>query len=141
MPSWDFTIGHYTVVPNPFWGGAAFPLAAFGFLFLWPWLEHRFGGDTAYHNLLDRPRDAPWRTAIGFAVLTWVFLVFVAGSADRVDVLFNLSYSAQIWFYRGAVLIGPLLAGFVAYRACISLQRGEIVERDRRRAEEEARAA
>ena len=27
VPSFDLTIGHYTLVPNPFWGGAAFPLA------------------------------------------------------------------------------------------------------------------
>ena len=27
VPGFDFTIGDYTVVPNPFWGGAAFPLA------------------------------------------------------------------------------------------------------------------
>ena len=26
MPSFDVTIGHYTLVPNPFWGGALFPL-------------------------------------------------------------------------------------------------------------------
>jgi ubiquinol-cytochrome c reductase cytochrome b subunit len=41
VPSFDLSIGHYTLVPNPFWGGAAFPLLVFGFLYLWPWLERR----------------------------------------------------------------------------------------------------
>jgi DNA-binding NarL/FixJ family response regulator len=52
-------------VPNPFWGGALFPLVVFGFLWAFPSLERRFIGDHAFHNLLDRPRDAQWRTAIG----------------------------------------------------------------------------
>jgi ubiquinol-cytochrome c reductase cytochrome b subunit len=140
MPHWDFVIGRYTVVPNPFWGGALFPLVAFGFAFAWPLLERRFTGDHGYHNVLERPRDAPWRTAIGAAVFTWIALVFIAGSADRVDVLFNLSYATQIWVYRVLVWAGPFVTGVVAYRVCVELQQGERVEVDRRRAESEARA-
>jgi ubiquinol-cytochrome c reductase cytochrome b subunit len=139
VPSWDFVIGGYTVVPNPFWGGAALPLLFFAFLYLWPLLERRYAGDYAYHNLLDRPRDAPARTAIGYAVLSLVFLVFLAGSADRVDVLFWLSYSAQIWVYRVLVFVGPVVAALIAHRVCIELQRGERLEREQRLAEAAAR--
>jgi ubiquinol-cytochrome c reductase cytochrome b subunit len=141
VPSWDFTIGHYTVVPNPFWGGALFPLVVFGFMLAWPALERRFTGDTAFHNLLDRPRDAPWRTSIGIGVLTWVFLVFIAGSADRAYVLFNVNYSAQIWVYRVLVFLGPIAAAMIAFRVCLALQAGEHVEHDRKAAEREARAS
>jgi ubiquinol-cytochrome c reductase cytochrome b subunit len=141
VPGWDFTIGHYTVVPNPFWGGALFPLVAFGFAFAWPLLERRFTGDYGYHNVLDRPRDAPGRTAIGAAVYTWISLVFLAGSADRVTVMFHLSYTAEIWAYRVLVWVVPVIVGLISYRVCIELQRGERVERDRRRAEAEARTA
>jgi ubiquinol-cytochrome c reductase cytochrome b subunit len=141
MPSWDFVIGGYTVVPNPFWGGAALPLVFFAFLYIWPWLERRLTGDRAYHNLLERPRDAPARIAIGFAVMTVIFLVFLAGSADRVDVLFGLSYSVQIWIYRVLFFVGPVVAALVAYRVCVELQRGERVERERRVAEAAAEEA
>ena len=141
VPGWDFTIGHYTVVPNPFWGGAAFPLVVFGFLYLWPWLERRFGGDVAYHNLLDRPRDAAWRSAIGMGILTWTSFVFFAGASDRVDVLFGLSYSAQIRAYRVLVWVLPIVVGAITYRVCIELRRGELVQGERKRAEAEARAA
>ena len=65
-------------------------------------------GDRAAHNLLDRPRDAPRRTAFGPAFLTWVVLVFFAGSADRLFVFLGLSYEAQIWFYRAFVWVTPL---------------------------------
>jgi ubiquinol-cytochrome c reductase cytochrome b subunit len=141
MPGWDFTIGGYTVVPNPFWGGVLFPLLVFGFLYLWPWLERRFTGDHAYHNLLDRPRDAPARTAFGMALLVWVVLVFVAGGSDRVEVLFGISYRAQIWVYRVLVFVVPVVVAAIAYRACLELQRGERQERERRRAEHVARVA
>jgi ubiquinol-cytochrome c reductase cytochrome b subunit len=139
VPGWDFTIGDYTVVPNPFWGGALFPLVAFAFAFCWPLIERRFTGDYGYHNVLDRPRDAPWRTAIGVAVFTWISLVFLAGASDRVTVMFDLSYTAQIWAYRVLVWVGPVVAGVVAYRVCLELQRGERVEHERKRAEAEAR--
>jgi ubiquinol-cytochrome c reductase cytochrome b subunit len=138
-PGFDLTIGGYTLVPNPFWGGALLPLVFFGFLYLWPVLERRFTHDHAYHNLLDRPRDAPLRTAIGMGVLTCVFLVFLAGSADRADVMFGLPYMSQIWGYRILVWLGPIVAGLLSYRVCIELQRGERVERERKRAEQLAR--
>ena len=79
VPGFDLTIGHYTLVPNPFWGGVLFPGIVFGVLILWPWLERKVTGDDAFHNLLQRPRDNPWRTAIGVAIVTWVFLIFVSG--------------------------------------------------------------
>jgi ubiquinol-cytochrome c reductase cytochrome b subunit len=139
VPGWDFTIGNYTVVPNPFWGGAAFPLAAFAFAFFWPLLERRYTGDYGYHNVLDRPRDAPGRTAIGTAVFTWIALVFVAGGADRIQVLFGVSYTTQVWIFRVATWVLPLIVGLIAYRVCVELQRGERVERQRKRAEAAAR--
>ena len=134
VPGFDWTIGHYTLVPNPFWGGAAFPLVVFGILALWPWLERRVTGDRAFHNLLDRPRDAPGRTAFGTALVAWVFLVFVAGSADRVFVLLGLSYTGQIWAYRALVWVVPVIVYAIAYRVCVELRLGEEVERERKRA-------
>jgi ubiquinol-cytochrome c reductase cytochrome b subunit len=140
-PGFDVTIGGYTLVPNPFWGGALLPLAFFAFLYLWPWVERRLTRDDAYHNLLERPRDAPLRTAIGYAVMSLVFLVFLAGSADRVDVMFGLSYSAQIWLYRVLFFAGPVIAALLAYRTCVELERGEQLDRRRKLAERAARTA
>ena len=139
MPGFDVTIGHYTLVPNPFWGGALFPLVVIGFLYFWPALERRITGDDAFHNLLERPRDNPMRTAVGVGMATWVVLVFAAGAADRADVLFDLSYHLQIWIFRVLVLVGPFVAGAVGHRVCRELSRGELVEDDRRKAEAEAR--
>jgi ubiquinol-cytochrome c reductase cytochrome b subunit len=140
MPGWDFAIGRYTVIPNPFWGGVLFPLAVFGFLLAWPWVERRFvSHDYGYHNLLDRPRDAPIRTGIGVGVFTFVAMIFVAGAADRIDVLFGWSYTSQIWTYRIAIWLVPIAIGVVAHRVCVELLEGEQAERSRRLAEELAR--
>jgi ubiquinol-cytochrome c reductase cytochrome b subunit len=83
VPGFDVVIGDKTVVPNPFWGGALFPLVVLAVLASWPWIERRITGDHGVHNVLDRPRDAPLRTAFGLGFLTWIFLVFFAGSSDR----------------------------------------------------------
>ena len=73
--------------------------------------------------------------------MTWVFLIFVAGSSDRVDVLFNLSYQAQIHAYWVLVWVLPVIVGMVAYRVCVELVRGERVEQrpQERRARSEGR--
>jgi ubiquinol-cytochrome c reductase cytochrome b subunit len=141
VPSFDFTIGHYTVVPNPFWGGAAFPLVIFGFLYFWPWLERRFTGDHEFHNLLDRPRDAPVRTGIGVGIVSWVILVFFAGASDRVFVTFGLSYTGQVWAYRVLIWVLPVVFGFAAWWICKELRASEHVIEARHRAEAEARLA
>jgi ubiquinol-cytochrome c reductase cytochrome b subunit len=140
VPSFDVTIGSYTLVPNPFWGGALFPLVVLAVLALWPWAERKITGDERFHNLLDRPRDAPGRTAGGAAFMTWVFLIFLSGSADRAYVFLGLSYSAQIWFYRVAVWVLPVAVFFIARRYCRDLQHADAIELERERAEEEARA-
>jgi ubiquinol-cytochrome c reductase cytochrome b subunit len=135
IPSFDLTIGDYTLIPNPFWGGVLFPLIVFGILFAWPALERRFTGDYAFHNLLDRPRDAPNRTAFGAALFTWVFVIFLAGASDRVFVLLGLSYEWQITVYRVLVFVGPVVAFFLTKRICLELQQGDLVARERKRVE------
>ena len=141
VPHWDFVIGDYTLVPNPFWGGAAFPLTVFALLFAWPSLERWATGDRGYHNLADRPRDSPWRTAIGVAVVTWIVVVLIAGAADRAYVTFGITYTSQLWAFRVAVWVLPLLALAITHRVCVELKRGELVEAVRERAKEEVEAS
>jgi ubiquinol-cytochrome c reductase cytochrome b subunit len=141
VPGFDVVVGGYTLVPNAFWGGALFPLVVFGILFLWPWAERRKTGDDAFHNLLERPRDNPWRTAIGVALVLWVLLVFMAGALDRSYVYFGITYESQIRVFRVLVVVAPLVALFATKRVCDELLAGERVERVRREAELGPRAA
>jgi ubiquinol-cytochrome c reductase cytochrome b subunit len=141
VPSFDVVIGSRTLVPNPFWGGALFPMVVFAAILIWPWLERRVTGDRRVHNALDRPRDAPWRTAIGAGFLTWVFLIFFAGAADRVYVFLGISYVSQIWAYRGLVFVLPIVVMLVTRKVCLALQRAERIEAIQEEAEREGEEA
>jgi quinol---cytochrome-c reductase cytochrome b subunit len=138
MPGFDVTIGHFTVIPNPFWGGVLFPLLVLGVLIGFPWLERRFTRDRTVHNLADRPRDAPTRTAFGVAFLSWVFLIFSFGAADRIYVLWGLSYNTQLAIFRIGIWVIPLALFFLTRRICRELQAADRVEQVRAEAEREA---
>ena len=92
---------------QPFWGGIAFPGVVFTMLAAWPFLEPRLLRDRARHDLLDRPREHPWRTAFGVAFFSWVALIFVAGAADRLFYQFGISYTSQVHLFRALTLIAP----------------------------------
>ncbi len=136
VPHFDVVVWNRTLVPNPFWGGILFPTVVLVALLAWPWVEQRATGERRFHNALDRPRDAPVRTAIGAGFLTWVVMVFMAGASDRMLVWLGISYMSQIWFYRVAIWIVPFVAGFIAWRLCLGLKAMEEVEAEQARAAE-----
>jgi ubiquinol-cytochrome c reductase cytochrome b subunit len=116
-PPVDVVIGGYTVIPEPFWGGVAFPAVVFGALYLWPWIEQRWiTRDFSRHELLDAPRDNPRRTAIGAAFFAWVVTVFAAGAADRMFLSIGVPYDTQVWLFRGAFFVVPPVVYFIARR-------------------------
>jgi ubiquinol-cytochrome c reductase cytochrome b subunit len=126
-PPVEIVVWGKTLVPNPFFGGLGFPTAVFAFLLGWPWFEQRFlTRDTARHDLLDRPRDNPRRTAIGAAVFTWVATIFVGGASDRLFLAVGIPYEKQIWIFRGAFFVFPAIAYVVARRWATSLRDGEL---------------
>jgi ubiquinol-cytochrome c reductase cytochrome b subunit len=125
MPNLEPRIHGYTVIPNPFWGGVAFPTVVFGAMYMWPWFERRITGDRASHHLLERPRDRPLRTATGTAFLSWVVILFMIGSTDRLFFRLDISYTAQIHFWRAGVWGLPLAVFFLTLWICRWLQRSE----------------
>jgi ubiquinol-cytochrome c reductase cytochrome b subunit len=127
MPGFDVTIGHYTLVPNAFWGGALLPLLVFGFLLAWPRIEKRRTGDRAAHNLLDAPSDVAWRTGVGVAFLALLGVVLLAGAGDRLFVSFGIPYPALLWVFRIAFVVLPVACFLVTRRLCreISAERAE----------------
>jgi ubiquinol-cytochrome c reductase cytochrome b subunit len=122
MPHFDIVIAGHTLVPNPFWGGVAFPGAVFVFLLAWPWF------DRGRSDLLDRPRENPRRTAVGAAVFTFVALVFLFGSADRLFLASGVPYNTQLWIVRIAVIVAPPVVYVLMRRGAHEL--GERVARD-----------
>jgi ubiquinol-cytochrome c reductase cytochrome b subunit len=137
MPPFEPHTSGFTIVPNPFWGGALFPLVVFGAMYVWPWFERWKTKDYAYHQLLDHPRDNPWRTGVGAGFLTWVVIVFYAGAVDRIYFEVGIPYEGQIWFWRFGAIIVPLIVYKLVRRVCEELNdahplrewEGEIVRR------------
>jgi ubiquinol-cytochrome c reductase cytochrome b subunit len=125
MPNWEPTIAGHTLIPNPFWGGADFPLFVFAVMYSWPALERRITGDHRRHDLLDRPRDRPVRTAVGAAFLSWVVIVFAVGSTDRIFYRLHISYQQQIHFWRVGIWVLPLIVFELTRRVCYGLRRSE----------------
>ncbi|MGI8802015.1 MAG: cytochrome bc1 complex cytochrome b subunit [Solirubrobacteraceae bacterium] len=126
MPPWEIHLFGFTLVPNAFFGGILFPGVVFTVLYSWPALERRITGDRARHDLLDRPRDNPWRTAVGAAFFSWVAIIFVAGSADRILVSVGIPYVSQVWFFRIAAILVPVLVWSATKRICRELRATEI---------------
>ncbi len=123
MPNFEPAIGNITPVPNPFWGGAFFPLVVFGILFAWPAVERRITRDYRRHDLLDRPRDRPIRSGLIAGFLAWVWTIFAIGVADRVYYRLHISYTVMIEYWRAASWLVPAIAFLVTWRICRSLQK------------------
>ncbi|WP_280356944.1 cytochrome b [Nocardia otitidiscaviarum] len=123
MPPWEIYLGRYTI-PGAFWVAAAMGIV-FALLITYPWIEKRLSNDTAHHNLLQRPRDVPVRTAIGAMALTFYLVVTLACVNDVIALTFDISLNATTWFFRFAALLAPPLAYYVSYRLCLGLQRSD----------------
>ncbi|MGV9377626.1 cytochrome b [Nonomuraea sp. NPDC003707] len=78
VPPWEITVGGYVLQPG-LWIPPLILMVFFGILLLYPFLERRFTGDGDHHHLLDRPSQAPVRTALGIAVIAF-FTVLWAGT-------------------------------------------------------------
>jgi ubiquinol-cytochrome c reductase cytochrome b subunit len=98
----------------------------FALLYALPWLDRRLiSRDYRRHDLLERPRDNPRRSALAAAVLSAVAVVFAAGSADRLFFQFGFDYEGAIWFFRGAFLVVPVVVFMLTRRICLELAREE----------------
>ncbi|MFI9415176.1 cytochrome bc1 complex cytochrome b subunit [Nocardia gamkensis] len=123
MPPWEIYLGRYTI-PAAFWVALAMGMVL-AILIFYPWIEKRLSKDTAHHNLLQRPRDVPVRTSIGAMALTFYVLLTLACVNDIIALKFHISLNATTWFFRIAVLLGPPIAYYLAYRMCLGLQRSD----------------
>ncbi|MCM6773374.1 cytochrome bc complex cytochrome b subunit [Nocardia sp. CDC159] len=123
MPPWELYLGRYTV-PAVFWVALIMGLV-FTVLIAYPWIEKKLTGDDAHHNLLQRPRDVPVRTAIGAMAIAFYLVLTLACVNDIIALKFDVSLNATTWFFRIALLVAPPIAYFLAYRMCLGLQRSD----------------
>ena len=119
---WEFMLGPYTVSMN-----ILIPiLVLVVFLVLvaaYPFFEAWVTGDQREHHMADRPRNAPTRTAIGAAGVTFYAVLWAAASSDLIATHFMLTVEAVITVLQVLVFVGPVVAYFVTKRICVGLQK------------------
>jgi ubiquinol-cytochrome c reductase cytochrome b subunit len=125
FPPWEvYLFGTYTI-PAAFFATAMFLPLPFLLLAIYPALERRFTRDYALHNLLQRPRDAPVRTALGAMAISFYLVLVLSGVNDWIAYFFNVSLNATLWAGRIGVLVVPPVVYWVTYRICLGLQRSD----------------
>lgn len=120
MPPWRLHIFGWTV-SEVFWPAVVIPLGTFLLLWIYPFVERWWTGDHLSHNLLDRPRDRPGRTALGVVAFTFYAVLTVAGAQDVLGFYLNLQQAPVTFALRGLVIGLPLIAGILTWRVCVGL--------------------
>ena len=127
MPGWEIRAWGHTLELGVF-----IPLMVFGLVMIviavYPFLEGWITGDKREHHILDRPRNAPMRTAFGVAWIVEYIILLVAGGNDLFATHFHLSLNAITWACRILFFVGPVIAFTVTKRWCLGLQR---IDRDK----------
>ena len=90
---------------------------------IYPFIEAWVTGDKREHHLLDRPRNAPTRTAIGAAGVTFYAVMWGAASSDLMATHFQLSIEGVIHTLQALLILGPIVAYIMTKRICLALQK------------------
>jgi ubiquinol-cytochrome c reductase cytochrome b subunit len=123
FPPWELYFWHHTV-PAAVWVALIMGVI-FLLLIIYPFLEKRFTGDTAHHNLLQRPRDVPVRTGIGAMAIAFYMVLTYSAMNDIIAYKFHVSLNATTWIGRIGMLVLPPLVFFITYRWAVALQRSD----------------
>ncbi len=89
----------------------------------YPFVEKWVTGDDREHHVLDRPRNAPTRTAIGAAGVTFYAVLWAGASTDLIAINFQMSLNHVLTSMQILLIIGPVIAYWITKRACLALQR------------------
>ena len=116
FPPWETRAFGFTI-NNLVYSGIVVPGIIFTGLFLVPWIEKRLTHDDREHHLLDRPRDAPHRTAAGAAAITFVAVLFLGGSQDVIAGTFDISIGHVTTILQISAILGPPIAYVVTLPA------------------------
>ncbi|HIV57433.1 MAG TPA: cytochrome bc complex cytochrome b subunit [Candidatus Stackebrandtia faecavium] len=121
FPAWE-TRAFGLTLPGTFWPAVVGMGVAFTVPILYPFIERRFTKDNTHHNLLERPRDNPTRTAVG-AMVTSIFLISsISGANDVIADQFHISLNAMTWGGRIGIVVIPVITFYITHRICLGLQ-------------------
>jgi ubiquinol-cytochrome c reductase cytochrome b subunit len=123
IPAWETHLWGHTVSWNILIPILLMPPLMLTILLLLPFIESWITGDKREHHLLQRPRNAPTRTAFMVSLMAFYAVAWAAGGNDIIAIKLHLSLNQITYILRAAVFLLPLIAFIVTRRWCISLQR------------------
>lgn len=129
MPGWiggfpmEWEIAGYTLSLNILIPAVIIPGLFFTFLAIYPWVEAWATGDKGERHVLDRPRNAPVRTGIGVALISFYVVLVIEGSNDIIANLFHLSLNDITLLNRVLIFAAPIFSFLITRRICYGLQR------------------
>ncbi len=98
-------------------------LVFLGVVAAYPFIEKWVTADDREHHVLDRPRNAPTRTAIGAAGVMFYAVLWAGASTDLIATNFQMNLNQVLISMQILLIIGPVIAYWVTKRACLALQR------------------
>ena len=125
MPNWEIRAFDHTIPLNVILPTVVLPGVLFNLAGAWPWIEQFLTKDRDYHNLLDRPRDKPRRTAIGVMSISFYVMLLIAGGNDIIASIFHISVQTITHTLRVAIFVVPPLVYIATKRVCLGLQHND----------------
>ncbi|MFN8046538.1 MAG: cytochrome bc complex cytochrome b subunit [Dermatophilaceae bacterium] len=126
LPGWlEFTALGYTLSLNIMPGALILLPLVYVVVGVYPFVERWITGDDREHHLLQRPRNAPVRTAIGMAGITMYSVLMFAAANDIMAIKLHMSINDITYFLRIAFFVAPFIVFWVTKRICLSLQRAD----------------
>jgi ubiquinol-cytochrome c reductase cytochrome b subunit len=121
-PGWEVELGVYTLSLNIMIPLLILPIFL-ALVAFYPFIEAWVTGDKREHHIADRPRNAPTRTAIGAAGVTFYAVLWAAASSDLIATHFKLTIEGVIVGCQVLLIVAPIIAYFVTKRICLALQK------------------
>ncbi|MCA1710860.1 MAG: ubiquinol-cytochrome c reductase cytochrome b subunit [Actinobacteria bacterium] len=125
MPNWEIHAFSHTLPLNVMLPTVVLPGLIFTPMLVYPWLEALVTKDHKMHNLLDRPRDRPGRTALGMMSISFYIILLIAGGNDIIASIFSISVQTITHTLRVAIFLVPPLVYVFTKRFCLSLQHSD----------------
>jgi ubiquinol-cytochrome c reductase cytochrome b subunit len=120
-PNWEVhVLGH--TVGELFLPAVVFPGVFFTILALWPFIEARVSRDRSWHHFAQKPREAPLRTGIGAAGLTFFTVLMLAGSNDVLAAFLGIEVDTLNRYLQVALFLLPVAVGIATFRICRDLR-------------------
>jgi len=126
MPAWQWVVFNHTFAFNVFIPA----LVPLGLVMtgaaLWPFIEQWVTGDRREHHVNQRPRNAPTRTALGIAMISFYGVLWLEGANDILANHFDVPLYTITEIARVAIFAVPIIAYIVTKRVCLGLQRKDL---------------